>query len=175
MGDNGAIAAGRGGALTAGVDDASAIYFNQALATLDGFSVTLNANLWLYDIGFARAPLDVELIPGQTTTYTFEPVENENKLFPARCFFSPMISDSKTGDLGSGIWTAWDWGNPVSLCKPRRASQTLRTDTTTRDWGHSYLLTEADVLLAYPSLAVAHDFIPFSSESPSSWRTSMPV
>jgi len=169
--DNGTVAIGRGGAFSAGVDDASAIYFNPAaLATIDGFSLTVNGHIWLYDINFARSPFSTELIPGQETTFEFEPVENENKVFPAPMIFASHNFGLENWGFGLGVYgppsigaTRFQGPNLSTIvAEDAEAQNANRTDGTpiVRDWGHTYLMTESEMLLIYPSLAVAHDFGP---------------
>ena len=76
--DNGAKSMGRGGAMTASVDDPSAIWFNPAnLSRINSFAVTADVFVHNYDSTFDRAGSN------PNTGEDYELVSNEHGLFPA--------------------------------------------------------------------------------------------
>lgn len=121
--DNGPEAVARSGAMTASVDNASALYFNPAnLAKLDGLSVFLASNFTLLTTSFERAGLDQrlydadedgELNPGfdERLDTPFETVHRECPDGAALCtpvgFAAPMLFIGYGGDgwgVGAGAW-----------------------------------------------------------------------
>jgi long-chain fatty acid transport protein len=160
--DNGTRAVGRGGAYAAAVAEPSALYYNPAaLSLIEGFAVTLNANLWFYDLSFQRAPFSVELIPGLQTTIPFAEAENRDALFPAPMLFVSYDFGLDDWGFGLGVYGPSaigrrDFGGP-SL---DALAQVPARDETRRDWGHGYLAEATDILLVYYSLAAAYDFGP---------------
>ena len=160
--DNGTRAMGRAGAYAAAVDEPSAIYYNPAALTeIDGFALTVNANLWFYDISFLRAPVTVEPIPGVERTYPFEAVENEDVVFPAPALFL-------SHDFGLDDWAfGFAVFGPSGIGKVTFPAPDLDdladigvSDDSARDWGHGYLMESSNMFAAFFSLAAAYDFGP---------------
>lgn len=121
--DNGPEALARGGANTAAVDDASALYYNPAnLAKLDGLSIFLASNFTFLHTSFERAGVDQrledtdedgELNPGfdERRNEPFETVERECPDDATLCtpagFVAPMLFVGYGGDgwgVGVGAW-----------------------------------------------------------------------
>lgn len=160
--DNGTRAMGRGGAYAAAVDEPSAVYFNPAaLSLIDGVAATVNANLWFYDSTFQRSPFTTELYAGREVTYSFEAVENYDSFFPAPMLFASYDFGLDDWGFGLGVYGpsaigSRTFGGPDL----EELSRVPVTDESTRDWGHGYLIERSDILLIFPSLAVAYDFGP---------------
>jgi long-subunit fatty acid transport protein len=150
---------GRGGAYAAAVDEPSAIYYNPAaLSLIDGFALTLNANLWFYDLTFQRADFSAEVF-GQEQTYPMVPAENENAFFPAPMLF--LSHDLGLEDFGFGLAVY----GPSSVGERSFNQPDLEvlagqaaTDETPRDWGHGYLVESSELLLFFAAAAVSYDF-----------------
>lgn len=159
--DNGTRSVGRGGAYAAAVDEPSAVYYNPAALTqIDGFALTVNANLWIYDIAFQRAPLTSEVIGGTEVTYPFEPTEGSG-VFPAPMLFASHDFGLEDWGFGVGFYGPSAIGG-TSYGAPdveTLGSQNIM-DETPRDFGHGYLQEDSNMLLVYFSGAVGYDFGP---------------
>ena len=178
IGDNGTRALGRGGAYVAGVDEASALYYNPgALTRVDGLSLTLNLNLVDYNASFQRSPFiyeDSSSLLDPEREIQFDEVEQETAIFPAPMFFLATNFGLDNWTFGVGAYGPSAFGSPSypefelppddfegELCgqfNPCRDDRGTDADETviTRDGGQAYMIVEQKVLLAYPSLAVAH-------------------
>ena len=165
IGDNGPRSVGRGGAYSAAVNEPSAIYYSPAaISQIEGFAVTVNANLWFYNALFQRAPYTAELLEGYENTYEFAPAENDNSFFPAPMLF--VSHDFGLEDWGFGVGA---YGPPAignfSFSAPEldRLANISTDDPSERDFGHGYLMEEEDMMLIYFSAAVAYDFGPLQA------------
>jgi long-subunit fatty acid transport protein len=160
--DNGTRAVGRAGAYAAAVAEPMAVYYNPAaLSLLDGFALTLNANLWFYDASFQRDPFTVELIPGLQTTIPFERAHNGAPFFPAPMLFASYDFGLQDWGFGLGVYGPSaigrrDFGGPDLA----ELAEIQARDANPRDWGHGYLTESTDILLIFYSLAAAYDFGP---------------
>lgn len=153
---------GRAGAYAAGVNEPSAIYYNPAALTeIDGFALTVNANLWFYDVSFLRAPVTVEPIPGTERTYPFAAVENEDVVFPAPALYLSHDFGLDDWAFGFGVFGPSGIGK-VTFPAPDldELAEIGTRDESNRDWGHGYLMEASSMFAAYFSLAVAYDFGP---------------
>lgn len=159
VGENGPVATGRGGAYAAAVDEPSAVYYNPAaLATIDGFALTVNANIWLYDLTFQRDPFTFQQ-GNSDITVPFAEVSNSRNVFPAPMIFASHDFGLEDWGFGFGVYgppsIGWSDFGSADLEELRDIAA---TDDNVRDWGHGYLMESSEMLLMYPSLAVAFDF-----------------
>jgi long-chain fatty acid transport protein len=172
--DNGARSLGRAGAYVAGVEEPTAIYYNPAALTrIDGFGLTLNLNVSVLDVEFQRAPFQYNDGPATSSRSArelqFDSVSNSRRFFPA-----PMAFLSH--DFGLDDWTFGFavYGPPshgaVSYPEMTRTPvgfdgdpcdagfQPCRSNpTVSRNGGQAYTIIDQDILLFYPSLAVAYE------------------
>ncbi len=136
--DTGARAAGRGGAMVAGVDDLTAMHYNPgALAKQRGTTFLYNQNLAFHRASFQRAPLDAAV---WGVDRQFGTVRDRRRVFPLG-LFAVVASD-----FGLENWTfaAGIYG-PSAVGKhdyPAYGPQ-------------SFMLTRMDVLMAYYNVAAA--------------------
>lgn len=160
--DNGTRSVGRAGAYSAAVAEPSALYYNPAgLSQVEGFGLTVNANLWLYDILFQREPYTAELLAGSETTYPFEVSENENSFFPAPMLFASHDFGLEDWDFGLGVYGPSSIGNLAFGTPDLEELGDLSTDdTTARDYGHGYMIEDTNMLLVYFSGGAAYNFGP---------------
>ena len=159
--DNGTRAMGRGGAFAAAADEPSAIYFNPAaLSQIDGVAVTANANLWFYSSTFQRDPFTTELIGGEVT-YPFTQTEEQSGVFAAPSLFVSYDFGLENWGFGIGAYGPGSIGRRAFGSPDMNALADIPiTDESPRNWGHSYLMESSNMLLVFPSLAVAYDFGP---------------
>jgi len=171
--ENGTRALGRAGAYVAGVNEPSALYFNPAgLSRVRDHAVTANLNLIRGHIEFEREtftfPSSRTPGPGVTErTIQFEPVSNQAGYYPAPMLFAASNFGLERWTFAIGVY------GPSALGRGQYPSMTVRPDpnqeptgfhptraepVVTRDGGQSYMVTDYDLLLMYPSIAVAHEF-----------------
>lgn len=160
--DNGTRAMGRAGAYSAAVAEPSAMYYNPAALTqIDGFALTVNANLWFFDVSFQRSPLTVEPMTGTTYTYPFSPVENEDVIFPAPMLFMSHDFGLEDWDFGFGVYGPSAIGIATFYAPELDELDDIGiTNESARDFGHGYLMESSDLLCIFFSGAVAYDFGP---------------
>lgn len=143
VGDQGARAAGRGGALTVRADDLSAIYYNPAgLARLRGTRIYYSHRLAYSNVEFRRArTLDwSDATHGVPRLVEFEPVFNEAPFFPDAMMFAV------SSDFGLEDWTfaGGVYGPPA-----------IGYYSFPDDGPQRYMLTEQDVMVAFYTASVA--------------------
>ncbi|MCA9561939.1 MAG: outer membrane protein transport protein [Myxococcales bacterium] len=160
--ENGTRAAGRAGAYAAAADEPSAIYFNPAaLSQINGFALTVNANLWLMSQTFSRAPFTTTLSGGEDVTLTYETAEQQNGIFPAPMIFMSYDFGLEDWGFGLGVYGPSGVGNvDFPNADLDELSQIEVRDSAPRSYGHGFLVEDADMLLVYFSAAAAYDFGP---------------
>lgn len=160
--ENTTRALGRAGANIAHVADPTATYFNPAgLAKVEGFSFSGSLNLPMAFHRFQRAPFEYNPANDldQTYTVTYREERNELTWMPAPMLFFAHDFGLKNTTFGLAFygpsstpsmrWSgASDWESPSFF----------DTETGPRKGGQIYMLKDADLLVVYPSLAVAHRF-----------------
>jgi len=136
--DTGARAAGRGGAMAASAEDATAIHYNPGmLARQRGTQLLYNHNLIFHGAEFTRAPLTEE-VWGEDLE--FGSVSDKKKLFPLGLFVVV------TSDFGLENWTFAAGVNGPSAVGAHDYPE----------YGpQSFMLTDMNVLLAYYNVAAA--------------------
>lgn len=146
VGSNGVRAAGRGGAYAVGAKDLTALDHNPgALARLEGSQVMWHHNLLWHQSQFTRATLDAGWLDDGGTT--FDTVQDNESLFWLGGFLAASLDlgDLTDADYVEDLTIALGVYGPPSVGK--------------QDWPdygpQSFMLTEADLILAYYSLAVA--------------------
>ncbi|MSQ85114.1 MAG: hypothetical protein EXR77_19945 [Myxococcales bacterium] len=140
---NSAMGLGRGMALTASVDDSTAIAHNPGLLSqLDGTQLQWSHQIAYAHETFTRAPSQVpqKSIAGATTAEALAPSSNKAPLFPLGVFLAASRRVSAN-------WTVAVAGyGPSGIGFKEFDSQ----------GGQRYMLTKLDLLIAYASLAVAY-------------------
>ncbi len=143
IGDQGAVAMGRGGAFAVRADDLSAIYYNPAgLARLDGTHFYYSHRVVYGEAEFRRArTLDwSEATHGVPRLVEFEHVRNEEPLFA----LGPMAVLSS--DFGLE-----DWAFAAGIYAPPAVGRLKFPD----DGPQRYMLVEQDVMMVLYSLGAA--------------------
>lgn len=143
IGDQGAVAMGRGGAFAVRADDLSAIYYNPAgLARLRGTHFYYNHRVVYGEAEFHRArTLDwSEATHGVPRLVEFEPVSNEEPLFA----LGPMAV--LASDLGIKDWTF-----AAAIYAPPAVGRLKFPD----DGPQRYMLVEQDVMMVLYTLGAA--------------------
>lgn len=143
VGDQGAVAAGRGGAFVAKADDATAIEYNPAgLTSLHGTQLYLSNRFGYAHEQFRRAPLLdwSEAGEGIPDYVTFDTVNNEHTWQ----LLGPMIVVSTDFGLQS-------WAFALGTYAPAGIS----TQEFSQDGGQRYMLTRRDTKILYYSLSAA--------------------
>jgi long-chain fatty acid transport protein len=165
--DNGTEALGRGGAFVAKADDGTALEYNIAgFARQPGTRLTLDANLVFHDLAFTRAGV----YPGDPndprTPYAGMPyptIHDGNSLF-----FAPFLAVSTDlgGRLKNVVIAAGIYGPPsvgdhnYGVGAPLAGSMddppaTVKVGGTNLPSPSRYDVTKTNLLIAYPTLAVA--------------------
>jgi long-subunit fatty acid transport protein len=162
QGENGAEALGRGGAVFASVDDASALYFNPAnLALLDGLSIVFGAQLTGANVSFLRDGVDRRVMPDETgeipspdfgeryeTRFTAVERECGDALFCTPLgYTAPMFF---AGYGGEG------WGVAAGVFPP----PALGSASFPLDGAQRYAMTSEDISLAWFGLGGAYQLGP---------------
>ena len=176
--ENGPRALGRGGAFVAGVDDASAVYFNPgALSRSDGFNLSLGLNLVDLDMEFERSPFIYQEDGREQDRFRreiqFQSVENEGGVFPAPMFFMSHDFGLEDFTFGFGVYGPSAYGTPsfpkmdtypeddpdavADEYTPSRSNPIIGDDEPARDGGQAYMIVDQSILLFYPSLSVAYE------------------
>jgi len=161
VGENGPRAMGRGGAYVAGVDEPSAIYYNPAALTrVRGPAVTLNLNLMRSNASFQRAnhviTPDVNPASPIYREIAFREETNQEGWFPAPMLFASHNFGLEDWTFGVGVY------GPPAIGK-MSYDEMLTTQPvddpnsyTNRRGGQSFMIVESNLLLFFPSLAVAY-------------------
>lgn len=162
FGPQGVQAVGRGGAITAGVSDPSAIWLNPArLSLLRGTNFLYNHTVSILDLEFDRAPAQrCEGGPGQTPcvpsgypTAFPRDYEQEN-IFPSG------MSLGLTSDFGLKNWTfGLGLNGPASFGKVAYANNAPNEgETLPMASASRYSVTKMDAMIAFVSLAAAYKY-----------------
>jgi long-chain fatty acid transport protein len=180
IGDNGTRSLGRAGAYVAGVDEPSALYYNPAALTrISGTAMTLNLNLVDYNATFQRSPFiyNDESGTDPEREIQFDEVSQQTALFPAPMFFLSTDFGLENWAFAIGAYGPSAFGAPsypefelpaddfegdicpnYRPCNDSRSTPDIDESVMTRDGGQAYMIIDQTVILAYPSLAVAHRF-----------------
>lgn len=159
--ENTTRALGRAGANIAAVDDASATYLNPAgLAEIDGFSFSGSLNLPLAFQRFHRSPF---VYNGQGNyqelTVNFEEERNTLSFMPAPMIFFAHDFGLKNTAFGFAVYgpSANPQSNWGSLDSSNPSPDILNPEVTNRGTT-AYQMVRSNLIVAYPSLSVAHKF-----------------
>lgn len=163
--ENTTRALGRAGANIAHVSDPTAIYLNPAgMVKSDGFALSGSLNLPMAFHRFQRAPHEytgMNANPGDAPhRITFREERNSLSFMPA-----PMLFMSHDFGLENTTFGFAAYG-PSSMPSLRwndntsgwNTPSTLSPEDGPREGGNVYMLQDADLLVVYPSIAVAHRF-----------------
>ncbi len=162
--DQGAAAAGRGGAFAADASDASALYYNPAgLAQQKGFSFDVDLSLFNHQVSFLRSNANGSTLPNEVTA------QNTAGFFPL-----PMLALSygtevagRTLAIGLGAY------GPSAVGRYQYPTPDYSTDANgnytnnpIRDAPQRYTLVDNNLLIFYPTLSAAYFVLPKSPERP---------
>lgn len=161
MPENTTRAMGRGGANIASVDDATAQYLNPAgLASIDGFSASFSLNLPMMFNRFQRTPFEYNA----QNTYApmrieYEEARNSLSFMPAPMIFLAHDFGLKNTAFGFAVYgpsaaPKVNWGGSHSS---NLAPDGFNPVVTHRNGG-AYQMVRSNLVVAYPSLTVAHKF-----------------
>lgn len=153
---------GRGGANIAHVADPTATYFNPAgLTRVDGFGFSGSLNLPMQFTRFHRSDFEYQALGSEDTlTVQYKEERNQISWLPAPMLFFSHDFGLKNTAFGFAVYgpsatPAMRWGGPDENAEtPNFANP--KPDP--RGGGNVYMLQDADLLVVYPSISVAHRF-----------------
>lgn len=160
--ENTTRALGRAGANFAHVADPTATYFNPAgLAKVDGFAFSGSLNLPLQFTRFQRSDFQYqEANTQEIMTVRYKEERNELGFLPAPMLFFSHDFGLKNTTFGFAVYgpsatptMRWGGADPNA-----DAPDIMNPISDPRKGGHIYMLKNADLVVAYPSIAVAHRF-----------------
>lgn len=162
LGDNGARASLLGGAFTAQADDLTAMQYNPAgLARLPGFSLLADTNVLRHDVTYSRQ--DPGFDPANPSTL-INTVQNRPDpfLLPffAASFGFPLAG--RTFTVGLGLFAPPSQGR-YNYPEPNYAvdEQGRYVESPRKFAPQRYALISNDIIIAYPTLSLAYDVLPW--------------
>jgi long-subunit fatty acid transport protein len=166
--DQGAVAAGRGGAFTADASDASALYYNPAGFTQQrGFNFDLDLSLFNRSVSFQRTDAN-----GMTLGPKEQTVSNSAGFFPVPMLaveyglpvagrtLAIALGAVGPSAIGQYSYPAPDYTTAMGSAGPYYVNDP-RYDAPQR-----YTLVNSNLLVFYPTLSLAYEILPKSPDRP---------
>ncbi len=161
FGDEGAKAMAQGGAFTGQADDMTALMYNPAgLARQSGIGFGLDLSLMNHQVTFLRQ--DVGFDPANPRTNLAQTVSNSAGIFPLPFLGASYALDvgGRRLTLGLGVWGPPGVGR-YAFPEPNYAKTGGKYDQNPIKYApQRYALISNDILIFYPTLAVAYDLHP---------------